>query len=254
MLRSTFTKTLATGSFLMAMVTLALGGDHHKAVPVPPALEIEVLDPAADPVGNPAVETRLGPDGRMTIEIPKLVLVHRYYYTGDRSFQFRLIPGGPVVLVVDHPRTGERLYVETTLPPGAPRVNYTSESIQYDYGNQSVTLLFPKHGSPKVAFRHSSEKSSVERRVDRELKLATTNAEPKRKFGESLRKAATSTSKGVHSLSTVVTKPIAAAIKATPLGNLRSTPERDATKARNTLADKAAKEASTVNATIPSEL
>src|SRR5437870_1587189 len=79
----------------------------HQPAPVPPALEIEILDPNVDPRGNPAVLTRpatvltcTGPEGRVVVDIPPTVLVHRYYYTGDRSFQARLLPGGPCIVVV----------------------------------------------------------------------------------------------------------------------------------------------------------
>src|SRR5258707_834397 len=71
----------------------------HQPVAVPPGLEIEVLDPNVDPRGNPAVVTRPGPMGAILVDIPPTVLVHRYYYTGDRSFQARLLPGGPCVVV-----------------------------------------------------------------------------------------------------------------------------------------------------------
>src|SRR5437016_1193792 len=74
----------------------------HQPTPVPPTLEIEVLDPNVDPRGNPAVVTKPscvrtchGPEGRLTVDIPEVVLVHRYYYTGDRTFQGPFLPGGP---------------------------------------------------------------------------------------------------------------------------------------------------------------
>src|SRR5262249_51460035 len=134
----------------------------HQPTPVPPALEIEVLDPNVDARGNPAVVTRpatvltsTGPDGRVIVDIPPTVLVHRYYYTGDRTFQARLLPGGPCIVVVSHPKTGERLYIPVQFPPGAPRVTYTDDSIEYDYGTQAVTISFCclLCASPKVTYR-----------------------------------------------------------------------------------------------------
>jgi hypothetical protein len=135
---------------------------QHEPAPVPPTMEIEVLDPNVDPRGNPTVLTRTltgirGPmaEGRVIVDIPPTVLVHRYYYTGDRSFQARLLPGGPCIIVASHPKTGERQYIPVQLPPGAPRVTYRADRIQYDYGVQAVTVnfcyLFCNHA--KVVYR-----------------------------------------------------------------------------------------------------
>src|SRR5205814_3237000 len=124
-------------------------------------MEIEVLDPNVDPRGNPAVVTRptvvmtpAGPDGRVMVDIPPTVLVHRYYYTGDRTFQAQLLPGGPCIVVASHPKTGERLYIPVTFPPGAPRVTYATDSIDYDYGSQAVKVSFCCwfHARPKVTY------------------------------------------------------------------------------------------------------
>src|SRR5207302_10265435 len=127
----------------------------HQPTPVPATMEIEVLDPNVDARGNPAVLTRPGPAGGVLVDIPPTVLVHRYYYTGDRTFQARLLPGGPCIVVASHPRTGERLYIPVQLPPGAPRVTYTAGSIEYDYGTQAVTISFCclLHAGPKVTYR-----------------------------------------------------------------------------------------------------
>jgi hypothetical protein len=126
--------------------------------PVPPGDEIEVLDPNADPLGRPRVELRddLKHDGgepSLRVDIPPAVWVHKYYYTGDRSFQAQLLPGGPTILVMNHPKTGERCYVEAQMLPGAPRVTYTSRSIDYDYGSHGITLTFGLLGRPKIKYR-----------------------------------------------------------------------------------------------------
>jgi hypothetical protein len=127
---------------------------ERRATPVPPTLEIEVLDPGVDPLGNPAVIVTPGPLGHpLQIDIPPTVLVHRYYYTGDRSFQAQMLPGGPSILVVHHPKTGERCYVEAQMLPGAPRVTYTAHSIEYDYGENGITLHFGLFGAPTVKYR-----------------------------------------------------------------------------------------------------
>jgi len=121
---------------------------------VPPTLEIEVLDPNADPLGRPAVELRNGPAGGQVVDIPPAVLVHRYYYTGDRSFQAQLLPGGPTIIVINHPKTNERLYVDVQMMPGAPRVTYTGRNVCYDYGKHGMTLHFRGKGAPIVKYRY----------------------------------------------------------------------------------------------------
>ena len=138
-------------TLLLSLVTLsghALGQRH--STPVPPTLEIEVLDPGSDSLGNPAV--RIEEDGdQKIIDIPPVVLVHRYYYTGDRTFQAQLLPGGPSIIVANHPKTGERCYIEAQMLPGAPRVTYRANAIVYDYGENGITIRFGK--CPVVKYR-----------------------------------------------------------------------------------------------------
>ena len=81
-------------SLVLALTATTARGEKPFA-PVQPALEIEVLDPGVDPNGNPAVRLRDDGFGQMNVDIPPVVLVHRYYYSGDRSFQGPMLPGGP---------------------------------------------------------------------------------------------------------------------------------------------------------------
>lgn len=140
------------------------------AAPVPPSQEIEILDPNVDPTGKPTVRTAsfAGTNPALpgavlpaavpqqTLDVPPAVLVHKFYYTGDRSFQGPMIPGGPLIVSVNHPKTLERVYVPITLPPGAPRVTYDENSIRYDYGPQSVTLIFGLCGNPRVKYSQAT--------------------------------------------------------------------------------------------------
>ena len=145
-------------------------GVRRATAPVPPTQEIEILDPNVDPTGKPTVVLRPGPAGTQIVDIPPAVLVHRFYYTGDRSFQAQLLPGGPTIVAVNHPKTMERVYVQVTLPPGAPRVHYTPSTIRYDFGPQSVTLSFNTCGGvPSV---HYSQATALGHRVH----TAATNA------------------------------------------------------------------------------
>jgi hypothetical protein len=128
---------------------------QQHASPVPPELEIEVIDPGADPLGNPAVELVPDPNhpGQQRVEIPPTVMVHRYYYSGDRTFQGPMLPGGPSVLVMNHPKTGERCYVSAQMLPGAPKVTYRSRSIEYNYGESGITVVFGLFGPPTLKYR-----------------------------------------------------------------------------------------------------
>lgn len=126
---------------------------------VPPAQEIEILDPGVDPLGNPAVQLKESKAGDTEVDIPPAILVHKYYYSGDRSFQAQMLPGGPVVVVANHPKTGERCYIPVQMIPGAPRVHYTAKGIEYDYGTRGITVHFGLFGGPTVKYRNSEKLS-----------------------------------------------------------------------------------------------
>ncbi len=135
--------------FLLVSTVAVVGyGQHRPFAPVPPSLEIEVLDPGVDSMGNPAVIV-----GDGTVDIPPVLLVHRYYYSGDRSFQGPMLPGGPSILVFNHPKTGERLYVQAQMMPGAPRVIYTKKGITYQYAKHATMLRFGFGGKPIIKYR-----------------------------------------------------------------------------------------------------
>ena len=148
-------------SFIPVTVWLAVGllqpvaAYAERPAPVPPGLEIEVLDSNVA-IGNPAVIVRDRGDGTSSVEIPPVVLVHRYYYTGDRSFQAQILPGGPSIVVVHHPKTGEQCYIPVQMLPGAPRVHYSGSKIEYDYGRHGITISFGLFGRPKVTYRTSN--------------------------------------------------------------------------------------------------
>lgn len=146
------TWTLVLAAIAANWMPIAVHADRPSAN-VPPTLEIEVLDPNADPLGRPAIELTRDQNGKMIVEIPPVVLVHRYYFTGERSFQAQLLPGGPTIVVFNHPKTGERTYIDVQMPPGAPRVTYTDHAIEYDFGNTGVTVCFGLLGNPSVKYR-----------------------------------------------------------------------------------------------------
>ncbi len=133
--RRSATQQALRGLWLVGVALLipacASVGTRHAPLPVPPHLEIEVIDPGVDPLGNPSVRILAGNNERAQVDIPPTVLVHRYYYSGDRSFQ------GPLL-------------------PGAPRVFYSARSIEYDYGSHSTFIRFPKYGCPQIVYRNGT--------------------------------------------------------------------------------------------------
>ena len=164
--RCTCVQRLFFHLFLLAISSLGLTTRVFADRPtsnVPPTLEIEVLDPNADPMSRPAVELTQGENG-MKVDIPPVVLVHRYYFTGERSFQAQLLPGGPTIVVANHPKTGVRTYVDVQMPPGAPRVTYTDRAIEYDFGDTAVSVCFGLIGDPSVNYRSGP---SVQSRVNK---------------------------------------------------------------------------------------
>jgi hypothetical protein len=171
------------------------------------------------------------------------VLVHRYYYTGDRSFQARLLPGGPCIVVVSHPKTGERLYIPVQLPPGAPRVTYTPDSIEYDYGTQGVTISFCclLCEKPKVTYRQGVPFTKKVENVagcacdaTRRLVNRTGIPDAADKAASGAKSAVVTTVDRANDVGKFLSGPPIALIRATPLGNLfNESPEDLAAKARN---------------------
>lgn len=104
--------------------------------------DLVILDPGAHERGLPAVEVREVMGRGQQIDIPPKVHVHRYFYSGDKIYQGPIIQGGPTVVVASHPKTGERLYVDVVLPPGAPRIEYKKDSISYVYSKKRVEIKF----------------------------------------------------------------------------------------------------------------
>ena len=133
-----------------------------------PILEIEVLDPNRDSRGNPAIETLHDGLGHTQVEIPPALIVHRYYYTGDRTFRGPDLPGGPCILVFHHPKSGEKTYLPVQMLPGSPQITYTARSIVYDYGDRATIVSFPRVGVPIVSYRNGQ---SIQDRVENSLKL-----------------------------------------------------------------------------------
>ncbi len=137
---------------------------------VSPVLEIEVLDPNRDARGNPAVTIKTDEFGNSQVDIPPSLIVHRYYYTGDRSFRGPDLPGGPSIVIAQNPRDGQQVYLPVQMLPGSPIVHYGPRSIEYDFGNRAVIVTFPHVGEPTVSYRNGRplpEKAAKLLRLDK---------------------------------------------------------------------------------------
>lgn len=202
---------------LVASITIAAQAQHRPFATVPPSLEIEVLDPGADSLGNPAVELLANGE----VNIPPVVLVHRYYYSGDRSFQGPMLPGGPSILVVNHPKTGDRVYVPAQMMPGAPRVTYTRGGITYQYENHAVMLHFGFHGQPTIKYRSGA---SIQQKVGKVLHVEQVaehlqNAKDKTsQLAERCKTASVGITAEVVDASKVVTLPVCNILQCLPFG------------------------------------
>lgn len=90
----------------------------------------------------------------LKVDIAPTVHVHRYYYSGDREYQGPLIAGGPSVIVANHPKSNERLYINVMLPSGAPIISYDKNSITYIYPNYRVEVCFLPFFRNKYAVKY----------------------------------------------------------------------------------------------------
>lgn len=226
------------------VLALAMAGSHsllplaalaapHGSGGVPPTDEIEVLDPNADPLGRPAVEVHRV-DGQMIVDIPPTVIVHKYYYSGDRSFQAQLLPGGPSIVVAGHPKSGERCYLEVQMPAGAPRVTYCAKSIDYDFGDRGMTITFCMFGPPKVTYRNGPTfKTKVGQAVHAEQwkhhahAVASGTKHVVHSSHEMLHEAAIDTGAALQT----VTLPVQNLMRMMPLGASMFDPDRDVVRA-----------------------
>ena len=231
-----------------------------KAANVPPTLEIAVLDPNVDPQSRPAIKTKLDAVGNLQIEVPETVIVHRYYYTGDRSFQAQFLPGGPCIVTVNHPKTGERLYIPVQMTPGAPRVIYTSHSIEYDYGKHGISIRFCLlAGRPKVEYRNCM---TVGRRIEKscakvnvackEFSDRAGITEAKQTVGSAAKNIGKDTADVIGTVGREVMRPVAQIGQLIPGIKLLGTTEEDrAMRLRDSQVRAAEKAAASQNLTIP---
>jgi hypothetical protein len=131
---------------VVVLTSVAIAGEHHHGgftqPVVSPVDEITILDPGTDPEGKPSPLLYTGPGNQQQVDIPPTVIVHNYYYSGDRDFRGPVFTGGPSILVVNHPLSGERLYLPVQMLPGSPRITYRKQHIDYDFGEDRIRVRF----------------------------------------------------------------------------------------------------------------
>jgi hypothetical protein len=124
---------------------------------VPGLNELVIYDPGLHERGLPAITFEPSADG-LKVDIPPIVHVHRYYYSGNREYQGPLIDGGPTIVVANHPKTGERMYIDVMLPAGAPVIEYDASTITYAFPDRRVILHFSCISHEKVTVKYLSGK------------------------------------------------------------------------------------------------
>ena len=225
---------------LVSVGVLRAGPLRLASAPVPPTQEIELLDPGVDPTGKPTAIVRPVAPGVQQIDIPPTVLVHKFYYTGDRSFQGPMLPGGPMIVSVTHPKTQERVYVPVMLPPGAPRVTYTSHAIRYDFGPQSVTLAFGACGKPNVVYSQATQAGDRVREVAQHVSTGAHNLVDRtgipqgaQQLAQGAKSAVGAGADRVQDAGRAVLRPVVNGLKMLPGAQLfRTSPEDQAARAR----------------------
>ena len=127
---------------LVALTVAWLFNCVTAAEPIASGLNhLAIYDPGTHERGIPAVILEeIG--GQLAVDIPPMVHVHRYYYSGDKEIQGPIINGGPTIVVANHPRTGNRMYIDVVLPAGATKVAYNVHGITYVFDEQRVGIHF----------------------------------------------------------------------------------------------------------------
>lgn len=136
---------------------LATGSCTEAQEPREPGLgELIVVDPGVQEQGKPTVIIEGG-----KVEIPPALHVHPNYYCGDKEFQAQILQGGPTIIVANHPKSGEKLYIDAILPAGAPIVAYSSHCITYVYTDRRVCIEFCRLNHRKATVKYISGRGLV---------------------------------------------------------------------------------------------
>ena len=240
-------RTITIAALLVLAAPLRAHPPHAATAPVPPTQEIELLDPGVDPQGRPTALVRPDPlnPGLKQVEVPPTIIVHKFYYSGDRAFQGPMLPGGPMIAAFNHPKTGDRTYVNLVMPPGAPKIIYTGHTIRYDYGPQSVTIEFGLHcGKPTVHYSNATKAGDFAKHVATSTMTGTKNFVQRtglpqglQRFGAGAKNVVGTAADHIHDASRMVLTPVVNGLRSLPGAQfLTSTPEQQAERARDAAA------------------
>lgn len=137
--------------------------------------ELVVIDPAVEENGLPIPIVSNG-----QVDIPPTLHVHPYYYCGDKEYQAPILNGGPTIIVANHPRSGDKLYIDAVLPQGAPIVAYNAHSITYIYTDRRVVIDFTIVGKHRARVKYVSGRGLF-RNTQEHLDDAQANARDHRR-------------------------------------------------------------------------
>lgn len=183
----TFSKRLLTSGLVIAVAI----GAARPALAVEPLKsglnEIEVYYPQANERGVATSVLVEDGDG-VTVKTPRAVHVHTRYYNGDKEFQGPIVQAGPTTVVANHPKYGNQLYVDVTLPNGAPLIMHNKWGISYVYPDRRVTLKFARLHKERVTVNYQSGQGAVRKSfsVVRHTASATTSHIKQSKLVQSL--------------------------------------------------------------------
>lgn len=215
---------------LVLHVTQVIAEDPARSdeVRVSPLDEITIIDAGVNSTGKPEPVIT----SNHQVDIPPALIIHNYYYSGDRDFRAPAFPGGPCVVVAQHPLTGEKMYLDVQMLPGSPRVVYRRHAIEYHFGSQRIQIQFfnpldPLHlCEPIVKYCSGNEtiqeplsttnrKGQVAAWLNRTgLPAAVSSA------GKGTRNLAMRSADGIRRTGEMAVQPIQRLVNATPLGNL----------------------------------
>ena len=203
---------------------------------VSPSDEITVIDPGTSSEAGPEALV----NGQQ-VEIPPALLVHNFYYTGDRDFRGPAFPGGPSIVVAEHPKTGIRMYLDVNMLPGSPRVVYRSTYIDYHFGDKRIRIQFcnaldPFHyhhpivkygkGNRRIQQTSSQSPNHVRSWIDR-----TGLPESLKSASDGTKTLLDRSADGIKRTGEIVTTPIRLVTQSTIRGSL-FTPDAEADAAR----------------------
>jgi hypothetical protein len=227
---------LSACAFPMAQEGVRAGDHRAKRLNIPPVQEIEILDPRVDPQGKPrAVPVSAG--DHLKIAIPETVLVHKFYYTGDRTFQGPSLTGGPTIVVATNPLTNEREYLPVVMPPGAPVVHYRRHSITYDFHTEAIVVSFRHCGRTYVTIKNEPYHP-----------LSGPANPPHEGVLQTVGNVVTTSAQNVVAAGRVLSRPFVATFQALPLSR---TPEDRAAQQQADSVQHGATQAQQLDATIP---